>query len=356
MCVPGSGDQSGSGRMRRTRAYPEGQILIMAIFMILVLTAIAMFTVDVGYAFTHQAMMQNASDAAALAALQVLAAERKGGATETEARCAAASEAAAIAEANAPGTAVQVQFGIVTADGTFTEQDDSVTATAARAVVTRGPDAPAGALPLFFGALFGCDALNVSTSAVAGLATQICGVRINLVPFAVYEDLVANVGEIVTFYGSGEDSSDMDDLDEDNWTLTAPGCFGLLNLDGGSFSTQEMKDWILNGYSAEFKIDPAAGYLWVDGGTGFRSSIRSAIQSRIGDKILVAVYDQVTGTGSNAEFRIVSFAAFTITQCHLTGNNKYIKGRIESLTVTSDLIAGGNGPMSSNLAKTQLVG
>jgi len=322
----------------------RGQILILAAVMALVLGAIAMLSIDVGYVFTHRAIMQNASDAAALAALQVLASEREDGASEAEARCAAVSEAAAIAEANAAGAAVEVAFGLMAEGMAFTElSSDTIPATAVRVVVARDADATGGPINLFFGPLFGFDALTVSASAFASLSTDICGVRANLAPFAVYEGDVVAPGQTMTFYPG--DSDDM-----------APGCFGLLNLDGGSFGTPEVTDWILNGYDKEIRIDPTTGYLWVDGGTGFRSAIKSAVEQRIGDEMIVCVYDQVTGTGHNADFRVISFMALTITDCRLTGNNKYIEGRVEDLTATGDVIAGESGTESPNLARVRLVG
>jgi len=232
--------------------------------------------------------------------------------------------------------------------------DDSVAATAARVAVTRDADATAGPLSLFFGPVFGLDSADVRASATTKLSSNICGVRSNLAPFAVYQGLVGSPGDIITFYPNGQDHSDADDLDEAGWP-TVPGCFGLLNLDGGSFGTTKAKDWILNGYDGGLVIPPEVGYTWVSGGTGFRSSIRSAIEQRIGEPLIIAVYDRASGTGATAEFRVVSFMAVTITECQLTGSDKYIRGRIENLTVTGHFIAGGS-KITPNLAKVQLAG
>jgi len=370
----------------------RGQIIVLSLAMVLVLAAVAMFAIDTGHIFTYRARIQNASDGAALAALYVLAKERSKGAGEADARAAAAAEAAAIAEANTSGAAVEVEFGLMAADGTFAElADDSVAATAARVAVTRDADATAGPLSLFFGPVFGLDSADVRASATTKLSSNICGVRSNLAPFAVYQGLVGSPGDIITFYPNGQDHSDADDLDEAGWP-TVPGCFGLLNLDGGSFGTTKAKDWILNGYDGGLVIPPEVGYCfgllnldggsfgttkakdwilngydgglvippevgytWVSGGTGFRSSIRSAIEQRIGEPLIIAVYDRASGTGATAEFRVVSFMAVTITECQLTGSDKYIRGRIENLTVTGHFIAGGS-KITPNLAKVQLAG
>lgn len=318
----------------------SGQVIVLSIAALVVFAGIAMLAIDTGHLLTCQARLQNAADAAVLAAMAVLADERAGGASEAGARSTALAEALAIGGLNAYGASVDVAFGTLSEDGTFNEEDESVTATAVEVRTSRDSESPAGPLTLFFGPVFGLDSADVAGFATAGLGQRICGIRANLSPFAVHEDDVAALGVEITFYDHGQ---------------FAPGCFGLLNLDGGSFNTPEVEDWILNGYDDEVRIDPDTGYLWIDGGTGFRAAIKEEMQTRIGDCLIVAVYDQVSGQGSNAEFRIISFAALTVTEVQLTGGNKHVTGRVEEVTVASEAITAEGAGTSPNLARAQLV-
>jgi hypothetical protein len=76
------------------------------------------------------------------------------------------------------------------------------------------------------------------------------------------------------------------------------------------------------------------------------------VQARHGDVIYICVYDEVTGHGSNAEFRIVKFAAVHLLNSKLTGNDKYIEGTLE--VIVSVPVCEAGGP-DVNLCKVQLV-
>ena len=321
----------------------RGQVLVMTVASLLVVLAVAVFAVDVGYMFETEAKAQNASDAAVLAAVQVLVSERNAGEDEEDARNEATGEAEAIALGNCPQAAVDIQFGRFKNDGSFEEldeddDDDDEIATAVRAVVARNSEAPGGPLTLFFGPVLGLHTADVSAQATSAIDTNISGVRGNLAPFAVHEGSIPGLGETVTIY------------DQDKF---APGCFGLLNLDGGSFGTSTVKDWIRNGYPETVELDSDTGHRWVPGGTGFRSAIKSAVNARIGDELTVCVYDTVTGNGHNASFRVVSFARVTLTEVRLTGKNKYVKARLEAVTNLHDAIVGNAGE-SPNICKLRL--
>jgi len=70
--------------------------------------------------------------------------------------------------------------------------------------------------------------------------------------------------------------------------------------------------------------------------------------------VFVCVYDEVTGQGSNANFRIVQFLALTITQVKLTGGSKYVKARVERLVSIPNCETGGSS--DSNVVKVHLAG
>ena len=318
----------------------RGQVLVLTVSALLVVLAVSVFAIDVGYMFHIEARAQNASDAAVLAAVQVLVHERNAGEDEDDARTAASNEAEAIALGNCPQAAVDIQFGRFKKDSSFEEFDDDDEdddATAVRAVVARNSEAPGGPLDLFFGPVLGMHTAEVSAQATSAIDKNISGVRANLAPFAVYEGSLCAPGGTMTIY---------------DHETRAPGAFGLLNFDGGSFGTPEAKGWIEDGYDKEFKLKDT-GYRWVNGGTGFRAALKNSIDGRLGQKMTVCVYDDIQGGGHGTEFRVMSFARVTLIDSRLTGNNKYVTARLEKLTNLHELITGNAGD-APNLCKLRL--
>lgn len=309
----------------------RGQVLILMVPALLVLIGMGIFAVDVGHMFVANARAQNASDAAVMAACHVLTTRRSYGAGEEEARKAAAREGMALARANFRGTAVDIQFGRFYGDRFYQTNGEGGAATAVRAVVARNEKAPDGPVSLFFGPVLGLRSADLATSAVSAVGANVMGLRGNLAPFAIHEDDVRPPGSSMTIY----DQKKM-----------APGAFGLLNLNGGPFKTPEVWKWIRDGYDGDVSLDPESGHLWVDGGTGFRSAIKKALNEKLGEELTVCVYDKVRGRGHNTDFRIVSFARVTLTDVRLTGKKKYVKGRVEKMGITDGVILGpvGNSP------------
>jgi len=316
-----------------------GQVLIVAALALVMLGVVAALAVDVGYLYCAAARLQNAADAATLAAAEKLVEQRNAGSSEATARSAAAAEAQALVRDNWEAAGWEVAFGTFES-GTFSQKGEDTSATAVRVVAHRKSDAPGGALGLFFAPLVGIQTAQVSAAAVSNSSTGVRTIRnsTDLAPFAVYDGDVVAPGEVMTIYDHGQ---------------VAPGNFGLLNYDGGSLGTPELWDWILNGYQGEVTIDPGVGYTWISGECGFRSSIKDAIQQRIGEMVIVCVYDQITGQGSNAVFRIIRFLAVTLTDCKLTGKDPYIKARVERLVNVPD--GEGGGPSGDNVCVIKLV-
>ena len=326
----------------RSRDARSGQTLVMAIAGILILIAVAALTVDIGYMMSEDADMQATADAAALAAVDQLLRERLNGTGEEEARLAASTEAGEIVRANSSEVGWNAAFGVRDSDGNFVKKDTTTNCWAVEVTVTRNSDAPAGRLSLFFAPVFGFDSTDMTCTAVAQLSGQVVKVLQNLAPFALHEDDMGKIGDTITFY-------DVNTL--------APGCFGLVDFNGGSSATSTLKDWISGGYDYEFGLDPSVGYVWVDAATGFRSALESTLLDTVGEERVVCVYDELSGTGTGAEFRVVSFALVTILDCDLDDadgdGETYIQVRIEDLNEVKDVILGG-GLSSSNIRRTQL--
>lgn len=72
------------------------------------------------------------------------------------------------------------------------------------------------------------------------------------------------------------------------------------------------------------------------------SSLNGAIRSRLGDRVLLPVFDQVWNQGATTIFRVVGFVRAIITSSRLTGSKESRKLIIEVGQFTSQgLIVGG---------------
>jgi hypothetical protein len=296
---------------------------------------LAALAIDGGYIMCTRARLQNAADAGSVAGALELVARLNGGVSEADARTAAELEAQSIAAANWGAARSEVLFG--TYEGRqFVEQGVGTPATAVKVTMYRDEAASGGPLALFFAPIMGLNAVDVDAHAVSQTAPGIRVIRSGLGPFAVDKNVVVPPGQTMKIYW--KDS-------------IMPGCFGLLNLNVGSLDTGELKEWILNGYDGEVALGPD-GYLYVTGTTGWRATLKSAVEQRIGDTMFICIYDQVTGTGSNGTFRIIGFAAVKLTNCKLTGKDPYIDAVVQRIVSVPDCETGG--PIY-NLCKVQLV-
>jgi len=321
---------------RFQRGRRAGQVVALAPVMLAVIGGIVALTADVGSMFVEKARLQNAADAASLAAAYVLVERRASGATEGDARAAALTEATAIKQANRAEAGLNVQFGCWQ-NGTFATAGMGTPATAVKVTTTRNQNAPGGCVTLSFARLLGIRTCDVAALAACEATSQIGGFLGGLRPFAVDRHCLAPIGQVITFYDQEK---------------VAPGNFGLLDLNGGANSTPELARWIHYGYDGEVTVG-AGGYCWISGDPGWRAALKDDIQAIWGEEIFVPVYDEVIDNGGNASYRIVGFAGITITDSNLTAKTKYIKCRVTEMRSVHDVIVGGSWS-SPNLCKVYL--
>lgn len=107
----------------------------------------------------------------------------------------------------------------------------------------------------------------------------------------------------------------------------APGSFDLLNIDGSKGGTggQTLADWILHGYSGYL---PIGSYLSDTGAKWNDSLVQNALQQRIANDpvLLFPVYDQLSGSGSNAQYHVVGWVGFHVTGMTANGVSGSITG------------------------------
>ncbi len=326
-------------------------MVVIAPVCVLVMALVLGLATDVGHIVVEKANMQKGCDAAALAGAQVLLKAKIGGASEEEARALALAEATAIFQENSSTGGIAVEFGEQADDGAFVLAADTAFANRVRARGYRNSDAPGGALPLLFAQLFRVNACEVSAKAMAEFNPNVAGVLAGLSPFAIPQDRVPPPGDDMVFYPADPDAYDegrgADKVVAGNW--------GLLNLDGGNLGTPELIDWILNGYDGQIVVDPAVGHLWIDGDAGFRSALQKTLEKKIGKPMIVLIFDDVTGTGAGASYRIVGFMRLTIQTVKLVGKDPYVKGKVEKVSTVHNLLTDDDAPPSVNMQKVQLI-
>ena len=125
----------------------------------------------------------------------------------------------------------------------------------------------------------------------------------------------------------------------------SPGAFDLLNVDGshGGTGPQTLGDWILKGYSGYL---PIGSYLSDPGAKWNSKPVADALTARLNTNLLFPVYDTLTGTGSNASYHIIAWAAFHLESVTADGSGGSITGYFtevvwDGIPATS---AGGGGP------------
>ena len=107
----------------------------------------------------------------------------------------------------------------------------------------------------------------------------------------------------------------------------APGAFTLINLDTtdttGTIGASTLANWIVKGYD---KYLPLGQYFSDPGAKWNNSSIQSAMQARYGTDLLFPVYDQLINQGSNAEYHIIGWAGFHLTDAQADGTSGTLSG------------------------------
>lgn len=290
--------------------HESGQALVVTTLFTVVLLGGTALTLDVGSWYREHRQAQTTADAAALAGAQSLPGNTTGATTDAQ----------TFADKNGGG--------IVATDGIAFRSDFEPNDTLTVKVIRTAPG--------FFSKLFGIDSTQVHAAASARSAVPI-DVR-GAAPIVV---------DKAHQYLTGRDSSGkvcpcFGPLEPTSIPLTkngTPGAFDLVDLSswdptngsgncpksggGGNQGSSTLGDWILNGYSGYLQL----GCYDSDPGAKFNSSnISDAMTARKGSVLLFPVYDALTGNGSGAQYRIIGWAAFHVSDFSGQGNSGEIDG------------------------------
>ena len=107
----------------------------------------------------------------------------------------------------------------------------------------------------------------------------------------------------------------------------APGNRGTVDIGSSNNSTADIARQITDGvnpsdlayHGGELKLD-SSGELYLNGDTGISAGVKDELASVIGRPSIIPIFEQVSGNGNNATYKIVEFAGVRITEVKLTGN------------------------------------
>jgi Putative Flp pilus-assembly TadE/G-like len=273
----------------------SGQAYVISILFLAVLLALAAAVLDIGSWYRADRSLQATVDAAALAGAQALP-----GSTGN-----ASALAAQYATKNGGGT-MNVSFK------SKVIANDTITVTGSRAA------------PGFFSKMLGVNSVTVHATATARVG-GLSAVKW-VVPIVVDEKhpkLQCNPNPC-----SGATELDYLHL-KNNGSPDGSGNFGFINLTGGSSGSSDLGDLIENGWDQYMDL---GDYDAITGNMFSSTNIGDLLNARIGDVLLFPIYRKIGGTGTNAHYEIIGWAAFKLSGLNLQGNNEKLFGEFVGVT------------------------
>jgi Flp pilus assembly protein TadG len=277
--------------MSAKRSNQSGQALVLTVVFLVSLLGMAALVLDVGSWYRAKRDLQATADASALAGAQAL----------PGAPGSATGLANQYATTNSPDLATKD----VSISSNITPNDRI------QVHVTRPS-------PGFFAKVFGINSVQVGATATA--QTEGMSSARYVAPITVKNTHPMLAGSGCPCFGPGNDT--MLPLGKTG----APGAFAMLDLTGdptGTTGASTLADWIDNGYDQYLGL---GGYFSDPGAKFNNSQIQDALNQRIGTELLFPVYDTMTGTGSNATYHVIAWAAFHLEGISSDGNGGTITG------------------------------
>jgi hypothetical protein len=314
--------------MKFRRHEERGQALVLTVVCLAVMLGMAALVLDVGAWFRTDRHLQATADAAALAGVQELP------------KNSSLAKSTALDYANRNGG--NVAAGDITVSTTF-NPNDTLSVKASKTD------------PGFFSKILGIDTVNINAHAKARIDT----------PFQVryVAPMVVNCnhGLIKNCNNNGKLPDFNIDTSLEFDKMGAPGAFGMLNLSkgGGTPGTSEEAAWILRGYDAlldvnkDYRSDPGAKFS--------SSQIQGALQTRLdqGVPLLFPVFEESKslkdGGGQIAEYYIIGWIAFHLTDYKVQGNNATLYGYFTDYIASGILSSTGSGSPNYGVKTVQLV-
>jgi hypothetical protein len=319
--------------MTRLRS-DSGQAYVLTILFLVVLLGMAAAVLDVGSWYRAHRSLQATVDSAALAGAQALP-------QDPGAASALASE---YAVKNGGGD-MDVSFS------TKTFPSDTIEVEGTRAA------------PGFFAKIFGVETITVRATAKARAGFPVAAKWVAPIVVHIDHPMLQPCGgpppcsnattlEYDNLNNPGKGGKGKDDGND------GAGSFGFINLTGeGGVGSDQLGDWISEGFDQYLYANQ--NYNVSTGNPFSSSNIEAALEAKLSEglALLFPIYDTLTGSGDNAEYHIVGFAAFVITDIDFHGENEIIHGHFESITWEGILAESpGEAPPDFGVKSVSLVG
>lgn len=278
----------------------RGQATVLTLVFLVVLLGMAALVLDFGSWYRADRDTQSTADAAALAGAQALPDD----ATQ------AASLAANYASKNGGGLdGTEISSSITT--------DDTIKVTIKKQS------------PGIFTKLFGVDSATVGSKATA---------RVGALDQALYvAPIVVNIKHPALHCGGTEQRpipcfgqpTELDLLDlHSPGNGNASGSFGLIDLTGdlgGNVGAGDLADWMEHGYD---KMMPLGKYSSAPSSNFNESNFQQALADRLtsGEDVLFPIYDTLTGSGTGAQYNVIGWIGFHITDYQANGSKGWVRG------------------------------
>ena len=345
----------------------RGQAILIIALLLVVLIALMALVIDGGNAYAQRRRAQNAVDSSVLAGAQELTKVIVPGVTHQEI-WAQIEDYAVLNGLDAQPVADYVDAWFIDDAGEeLLKVNPGSAALVSREVEMAGETREIsgvkveGALPFdtFFARIVGFDELTVHADAKAWILCGACS-GANLFPVAVSTDTFDITGEwplnVTVDYTITHRLWERQP-DEGNPTLY-PGNFGWVNWEPKSPYPQGPSSTVLaENIAGDDRSGLWAVWEWLHAATGQMVSqpVISAVESRIGDELIVPIYGAVRSPhGTNLEYQIWGFASFELTCFHYHKNkelgtceysstnpdDRWIEGRFHRFFANLDDIGG----------------
>jgi Flp pilus assembly protein TadG len=358
--------------MKKRTGRRRGAIAPLTAIFLAVLVGLMAFAIDLGYAASVQAQLQNAADAAALAGaerLQNLYVQyyAPGQTQQTQIFNLATADTS---DPNGPIRTAQrfstanvaggVNLQLLTSDISFSYYDGKNPFVPAQfpatfpntiTVAVRRDSTANGSLSLFFARIFGMGSIDMKATASATIyAGEVSSLQVipnvnaHILPVALdvnvwtkYYNTGVSPDGTIHVGPNGDPQLQVYPFDTDT-----PGSFGLLDVGPPQNNAPAFRTWIDYGETPNdisyllnnglLPVSPAAPEPWKCG-PGLKSTLLTDFQSQIGVPNLIPLfvpaspqpnYVAASGNGQNATYAIVGFAGITISQATGTGSNMNI--------------------------------
>ncbi len=275
----------------------RGQVVVLAVFLMMSLLGFAALVLDVGSWFRGSRHVQQIADAAALAGAQALPYDPS------------SAQALALQYAKQNGDSADVNASDISFKSQVVANDTIV--------VTAHENEPG-----FLAKLFGINSVNIRITAAA--VTEAPSAARFVAPIAVNRKHPMLQCSPPPCTGSTQVT--LADLHKPG-SGNAAGSFSLLDLiqgDNGNAGASTVAGWMTSGYDQNM---PLGTYTAVPSAEFNNSQFQAALSSELGKEVLLPVYNPpVIEGGSNAQFNIVGWVGFVPTSTGGGGSSAAVNG------------------------------